>query len=76
MTTVIPSEARNLALPAQCKLREESRVSFPQSEIPRFARNDNDHDCFSNTTSIREARLGNLERKESTRFSRGRAAIG
>jgi hypothetical protein len=31
---VIPSEARNLALP------EESRDAHTQSEIPRFARND------------------------------------
>ena len=39
--TVIPSEARNLALPVQGKLREESRTSLRfQSEIPRFARND------------------------------------
>jgi len=39
--TVIPSEARNLALPVQSKLREESRSgNARQCEIPRFARND------------------------------------
>jgi len=38
---VIPSEARNLAVPVQGKLREESRIaSRSQTEIPRFARND------------------------------------